>query len=755
MSDFLLTRSDLYPDGTSVSAYPVTNWKGGEPNLRLGPVGAASSTQTMSGGQLTFTGLVDGARYVAYALVSGKHTYVRFLLSPVPSTELTGVAGGVLAGSYPEPGFAVDMATQAELDAAVAGVEGFPADTYEFAPAPSGGDDTAALQAAFDAADGGVAILVLRGGTYRVSGALLTVNASKLRVVGLGMDRTTILVTSANAAGSIIALGTQTDIHFSDFTLDAANVVNVQRGIYATGGAGRRNHYFDRVRVKNVIDPVTTTPTTWTGIRISPAIGVRIVDCEVTDCGELIRLEDSDGDAIVRGCTLTASDSATTRVTNGVRLEAASQDDRPVLVEGCTIRGIQYDQGSNGVNGHGVRGFNHRGFKVIGCDISDTHTSAVLIGAGCAGSMVVGCALYDNRNATSGRGAGVYLEIAAGEPNDGTFGTDKKRGAVVEGNHMFNNALGVHSSFSAGSLIRGNVVANSYGEGIRNDSEFVLIEGNLVMNSWQGGGTSSALTEEGGIACHGQPAVIRGNVCIDNQTVKTQDWGIAVNDLGHVLEGNVCVGNGEGQIFQASSGSTNHNIGNVVRDDGSGRQQMIASASLLTPADDADFLLVTGTTQINNIPDSWQGRLLVLKFDGALTVTHNATQINLRGAQNFTTRAGDTLTLIHDGSNWYEVARQQAANPMETIASVATLAPAPATEFILVTGTTTVNDISGNRAGRRLTLKLDSASAGLQVTHTAAGINLAAAANFAMTANDTLSLISDGVDWYETSRTMI
>ena len=40
----------------------------------------------------------------------------------LPATPPTGSAGGVLSGSFPNPGFAVDMATQGELDAVAAAV---------------------------------------------------------------------------------------------------------------------------------------------------------------------------------------------------------------------------------------------------------------------------------------------------------------------------------------------------------------------------------------------------------------------------------------------------------------------------------------------------------------------------------------------------------------------------------------------------------------------------------------------------------
>lgn len=78
MASFTLT-SNRFPNGTSVKAYPITNWSQSSPDTSAAPVGTETDTQTMSGGTLTFTGLTAGQRYVAYALVNSQHTYVGFV----------------------------------------------------------------------------------------------------------------------------------------------------------------------------------------------------------------------------------------------------------------------------------------------------------------------------------------------------------------------------------------------------------------------------------------------------------------------------------------------------------------------------------------------------------------------------------------------------------------------------------------------------------------------------------------------------
>lgn len=85
----------------------------------------------------------------------------------------------------------------------------------------------------------------------------------------------------------------------------------------------------------------------------------------------------------------------------------------------------------------------------------------------------------------------------------------------------------------------------------------------------------------------------------------------------------------------------------------------IGSAGTMTIRRGVSIYRVSGTTTINTIAiptgSGWQGPL-VLIFDAALAVTE-AGNIDLQGAASFTTSANDTLTLVYNGTKWYEMAR--------------------------------------------------------------------------------------------------
>ena len=76
----------------------------------------------------------------------------------------------------------------------------------------------------------------------------------------------------------------------------------------------------------------------------------------------------------------------------------------------------------------------------------------------------------------------------------------------------------------------------------------------------------------------------------------------------------------------------------------------IASASPLVIDTDGDFFDVTGTTGFAAMTVA-ADRHFFLHFDGVLTLTHHATNLDLPGEQNFTTAAGDVLEFLSTGSN--------------------------------------------------------------------------------------------------------
>ena len=63
---------------------------------------------------------------------------------------------------------------------------------------------------------------------------------------------------------------------------------------------------------------------------------------------------------------------------------------------------------------------------------------------------------------------------------------------------------------------------------------------------------------------------------------------------------------------------------------------------------------VTGTTTITGLGTAQAGTMRIVRFTGALTLTHNATSLILPTAANITTAAGDAAIFISLGSgNWY------------------------------------------------------------------------------------------------------
>lgn len=74
------------------------------------------------------------------------------------------------------------------------------------------------------------------------------------------------------------------------------------------------------------------------------------------------------------------------------------------------------------------------------------------------------------------------------------------------------------------------------------------------------------------------------------------------------------------------------------------------------------YVTISGTTTITGFGTVKAGWLKFLKFDGALTLTHNATSLILPGTANITTAAGDTAVMVSLGSgNWRCLAFQPAA----------------------------------------------------------------------------------------------
>ena len=96
----------------------------------------------------------------------------------------------------------------------------------------------------------------------------------------------------------------------------------------------------------------------------------------------------------------------------------------------------------------------------------------------------------------------------------------------------------------------------------------------------------------------------------------------------------------------------------------------IASATALTLGKDGNLFDVTGTTTITSIATQGIGSYVTLQFDGALTFTHNSSDLILPGAANITTAAGDIAVMYEYASaDWRCVSYTKASGVAVVVAS--------------------------------------------------------------------------------------
>ena len=174
------------------------------------------------------------------------------------------------------------------------------------------------------------------------------------------------------------------------------------------------------------------------------------------------------------------------------------------------------------------------------------------------------------------------------------------------------------------------------------------IKPNLTANLWEVGGT--AITTSGA-----ELNLIDGGTARGTDALATGD-GILINDAGTMKMTNVDTVKTfmQAGITTDLSGDSSPQLGGFLDANGNYMQTEkgadIASASPTVITTVGDYFDVTGTTNFAAFTVA-ADRQFTLQFDGVLTMTHHATNLDLPGEENITTAAGDVAIFQSTAAN--------------------------------------------------------------------------------------------------------
>lgn len=456
--------------------------------------------------------------------------------APQPHVSDDGTRRGLLKGTAAGlGGFAAASLLQSERALASAGAGEFNVKEAPYNAAGNGTtDDTSAIQSAINDAAGGGVVFFPRG-TYKITNTLTLGN----HVTMAGVSRTGATIRySAGSTDTMLNASFKVGVTVQDLGIDANSQTGMKYGVYHA-----ENSFDDkflrvlRCRFKDFRHADSRTVYAWR------AASVWIEGCEFQDCVSPVFMDESDHDVYVIGNKLWSPAGVTV---NGVQISSSSAGNRAVAIIGNTIEDVLVDQSGNGIDGHGIRLYNSAGVRVEGNTMRNCQTSGILVGGDSFGSMVVGNACIDNVD------VGIYVELTPS--GDTSVGSGATRGASVIGNVCASNSNGIAVSYSAATVVDGNIVHSNDGDGIVCDSDRCTISNNVVYNNYRTAGNPPQLVKSG-IRNYGTRGIHDGNVCYDSHSPKKQAYGIAVTDGNHIVTSNQVGGNLTGGVF--TSGASN------------------------------------------------------------------------------------------------------------------------------------------------------------------------------------------------------
>lgn len=494
---------------------------------------------------------------------------------------------------------------------------------------------------------------------------------------------------------------------------------------------------------------------------------------------------------LTSGTTIRGDGATITQATDQAPIFNANSTDN-VTVTGLRLVGKTEASYTNSASSQaiGIKADNATDLVVTGNRFENFHYSPLMVNAGGnriefsgntvkgPGSAVLGGDI-NRRNTTGATIIGSNIRVTGNDVYDVAQGFIIGQGStdvVIDGNviHDLINEHGIYCDTGLRRLtISNNVIRNTgaAGTGLKvqaNDAFGVQPQGIVITgNAISGTGSDGILIDN----TTGSPTLLTLGVTISGNTVQNAGaFAIDVRDAQDcVISGNTLLTPGQAGIAWANC--TGLLIAeNYTRGSGTSGMRDLGSSSFVTIQGNVlkdcatantvgdefgIFISTTGSQYVidgNTITDAnanmQYGVYVVPDINATLTITRNT----VAQATDTGLRLGATTALREcRGNNWNGTLGPSFNEPvLPVVSSASTISLPTAHDLVSISGTTSITTINtSGHSGRRVTLFFQGA---LTVVRGSTIILNAGLGNFVTTANDTLTLVCDGLYWYEVAR---